>query len=73
MESAETNLVTEQELTKRARIRAQDAARPLHKRRFAGAFGDYLIIDENGREVWASEWCRKAYIATRPRGVMRYR
>lgn len=31
---------------------------------------DFQIIDELGRTVWASEWCRQARKKTRPRGVV---
>jgi hypothetical protein len=44
---------------------------PLHERKRAGEPGDFLIVDEVGRTVWASEWCRAAYIETKPRAVHR--
>lgn len=45
---------------------------PLRQRRlFTGLQGDYQIIDENGRTVWASEWCNKAYHQTCPRNLTR--
>lgn len=36
-----------------------------------GALGDFRIIDELGREVWASMWVRAVYLATRPRVILR--
>lgn len=46
---------------------------PLHLRKESGGPGDFKIIDENGREVWASEWCRAAYNETKPQPVLRRR
>jgi len=34
-------------------------------------WGDYLIVDELGRTCWASDWCRRVYVETFPRGVGR--
>lgn len=68
-----TDLVTETELSKRARVLAADAAKALHNRKVAGQEGDYRINDENGVEVWASELSKRYYRETRPRGVMRHR
>jgi len=47
---------------------------PLRNRKFFnGLQGDYIIIDEHGREVWASAWCHSAYIQTCPRMLKRRR
>ena len=51
------------------RIKLSEVGKPLHKRKIAGLPGDYKIIDESGITVWASEWCRQAYLETQPRGV----
>jgi hypothetical protein len=54
------------------RLQAYESGLPLHKRKFfTGLPGDYQIIDENGRTVWASEWCHKAYVSTCPRLLLR--
>lgn len=54
------------------RLIAKETGLPLHKRKFfAGLPGDYRIIDEYGNEVWASEWCHKAFTTTCPRGLHR--
>lgn len=45
---------------------------PLRKRKlFSGLQGDYLMVDENGRDVWASRWCHNAYKQTCPRMLKR--
>lgn len=55
-----------------AKLIAKETALPLHKRKFFGGLpGDYRINDENGKEMWASEWCHRAYIDTCPRGLHR--
>lgn len=54
-----------------ARMKRNDEAKPFHKRKWAGGADDYLIIDEFGRTVWASDWCKRAYAETLPRGRMR--
>ncbi len=52
------------------RLIAHETGLPLHKRKFfAGLPGDYLLIDESGVEMWASEWCHKAFVDTCPRGL----
>jgi hypothetical protein len=32
---------------------------------------DFRIVDEMGREVWATEWVRAAWKQTAPQGVVR--
>jgi hypothetical protein len=36
-----------------------------------GSDEDFKIVDEMGREVWASEWVRAAWKQTAPKGVVR--
>lgn len=45
----------------------------LHKRKRAGEYGDYEIIDELGRTIWASDWCRRVWKETHPHGVVRHK
>jgi len=55
-------------------LKVNECGMPLHKRKmFRGLPGDYLIVDENGRTVWASAWAHQAYIDTCPRMLKRRR
>jgi hypothetical protein len=45
----------------------------LHKRKRVGEYGDYQIVDELGRTIWASEWCRRVWKETHPHVVYRHK
>lgn len=60
-------------MTKGEQHSNSDMNKPLHKRKTPGLPGDIIIINELGREEWASEWCRRVYNENFPRGVLRRR
>jgi hypothetical protein len=55
------------------RLKSFSTGKPLHKRKLAGLDDDYIIIDENGQEVWASELARRYWRETYPRPILRHR